>query len=155
MSTICETVEAAVDAIVDRVGSHVVVAMPLGLGKPVPLINALYQRAQADPNLRLRILTALTLEKPRGASPIERAFLEPFVERVYGDCPDPDYQAALRENRLPANIEVSEFYFRPGAMLNSAHAQQHYVSSNYTHAARDVCAQGCNVVAQMVARRVV
>jgi acyl-CoA hydrolase len=155
MTRLFTDVEAATEAIVERIGTRLVVGMPLGLGKPVPLANALYRRAAADPTLKLRFLTALTLEKPRGASPIERAFLEPFVERVYGDCPDPDYQAAVRQNRLPPNVEVSEFYFRPGVMLGSAHAQQHYVSSNYTHAARDAFAGGCNVVAQMVAKRVV
>jgi acyl-CoA hydrolase len=155
MALACADVEAAVDEILRRVGRQVIAGLPLGLGKPVPLVNALYRRAVADPALKLRILTALSLEKPRGASPIERAFLEPFVERVYGDCPDLDYSAPLTANRLPPNVEVSEFFFRPGSMLGSAHAQQHYVSSNYTHAARDAFAQGCNVVAQMVARRVV
>ena len=155
MTTACADVEAAVDAILERIGPGVALGIPLGLGKPVPLVNALYQRVLRNRALTLRILTALTLEKPRGANPIERAFLEPFVERVYGDCPDLDYAAALRENRLPPNVEISEFYFRPGSMLANAHAQQHYVSSNYTHAARDVVAQGCNVVAQMVAKRIV
>lgn len=153
MSVSCEDVESAVEAILERVGRNIVLGVPLGLGKPVPLVNALYRRAVADPSIRLRILTALSLEKPRGASALERAFLEPFVARVYGDCPDLDYLPALREDRLPPNVEISEFYFRPGAMLGSAHAQQHYVSSNYTHAARDAFAQGCNVVAQMVAKR--
>jgi acyl-CoA hydrolase len=146
-------VDQAVAAIVERQGPHLALGLPLGLGKPVPLVNALYRRAQADPGLRLRILTALSLEKPRGASPIERAFLGPFVQRVYGDCPDLDYVAAMREDRLPPNVQVTEFFFRPGSMLGSAHAQQSYISSNYTHAARDVFALGCNVIAQMVARR--
>jgi acyl-CoA hydrolase len=153
MSQVLDSVEAAAEAIVARLGPRIALGIPLGLGKPVPLVNALYRRAAADPALRLRILTALTLEKPRGASAVERAFLAPFVERVYGDCPELEYAAALRENRLPPNVEVSEFFFRPGSMLGNATAQQHYVSSNYTHAARDVVAQGCNVVAQMVARR--
>ena len=153
MSVSCEDVEPAVEAILERVGRRIVLGVPLGLGKPVPLVNALYRRALEDSSIHLRILTALSLDKPRGGSALERAFLEPFVARVYGDCPDLAYLPALRENRLPPNIEVSEFYFRPGAMLDSVHAQQHYVSSNYTHAARDAFAQGCNVVAQMVAKR--
>jgi acyl-CoA hydrolase len=155
MATTCADVETAVDEVLRRAGPRIVLGLPLGLGKPVPLVNALYRRVAADKGLHLRILSALTLEKPRGATPLERAFLAPFIERVYGDCPDPAYAAALRENRLPANVEVSEFFFRPGSMLDNAHAQQHYVSSNYTHAARDAVAQGCNVVAQMVARRVI
>ncbi|MBI3171653.1 MAG: acetyl-CoA hydrolase, partial [Hydrocarboniphaga effusa] len=51
--------------------------------------------------------------------------------------------------------EVCEFFFKPGSFMGNAHAQQHYISSNYTHAARDVFAQGCNVVAQLVAKRTV
>lgn len=155
MTQLCTDVESAVDAILAQLGPRVVVGMPLGLGKPVPVVNALYRRALADSSLQLTILSALTLEKPRGASAIERAFLEPFVARVYRDCPDPEYAAALRENRLPPNVIVSEFFFRPGSLLESQHAQQHYISSNYTHAARDVFAQGCNLVAQMVAKRTV
>lgn len=155
MTRVFDDVEAAADAIVARAGPVVALGVPLGLGKPAPLVNALYQRAARDPRLKLRILTALTLEKPRGANAVQRAFLEPFVARVYGDCPDLDYAAALRAGALPPNVEVSEFFFRPGTMLGNPVAQQHYVSSNYTHAARDAVAQGCNVVAQMVAKRVV
>jgi acyl-CoA hydrolase len=150
---ILDDVERAVDEIIARVGKTVVIGMPLGLGKPVQLINALYHRAVKDPALKLRILTALSLEKPTGASALESAFLQPFVERVYGDCPDLDYLAALRKNALPANVEVYEFFFKPGSFMGNAHAQQHYISSNYTHAARDVFAQGCNVAAQAVCRR--
>lgn len=155
MTVVRASVEEAVADVVARVGPQLVLGIPLGLGKPVPFVNALYRHVQSNAALKLRILTALTLEKPRGASAIERAFLEPIVDRVYGDCPDPEYAAPLRENRLPPNVEVSEFFFKPGSMLGNAHAQQHYISSNYTHAARDVFAQGCNVVAQMVARKVV
>lgn len=146
-------IDAAVAAIAQRIGPRIVLGLPLGLGKPIPLVNALYRRAAADPALHLKILTALSLEKPRGGSELEKAFLEPFVARVYGNCPDLEYETALGRNTLPKNVEVVEFFFRPGSMLGSTHAQQHYISSNYTHAARDVFAQGCNVVAQMVARR--
>ncbi len=150
---IVDDVERAVDEIIARVGTNVVIGMPLGLGKPVQLINALYARALKDRSLKLKILTALSLEKPAGASALERAFLKPFVARVFGDCPDLDYLAALRAKNLPPNVEVCEFFFTPGKFLGNSHAQQHYISSNYTHAARDVFAQGCNVAAQMVCKR--
>ncbi len=145
--------ETCVDEIIRRVGKRISIGMPLGLGKPVALINALYARACRDPEIHLRILTALTLEKPTGSSGLEKAFLEPFVERVFGDCPDITYAKDLNAGTLPANVEVIEFFFRPGSRLKNAHAQQHYISSNYTHAARDVLEQGCNVAAQLVCRR--
>ncbi len=148
-----EDVEACVDAIIEQVGPNIVFGMPLGLGKPIQLINALYARVKADPRLHLRILTALSLEKPVGSSALEKAFLDPFVERVFGDCPDLDYMLDLRARRLPPNVEVCEFFFKPGAMLANNHAQHHYISSNYSHAARDVFAQGCNVAAQTVCKR--
>jgi acyl-CoA hydrolase len=148
-----QDVEACVDTIIERVGKSVVIGLALGLGKPNQLINALYARAKADPALKLRILTALSLEKPEAGSALEKAFLDPFVERVFGNCPDLDYATDLRRKQLPPNVEVCEFFFKPGSMLNNAHAQQHYISSNYSHAARDVFAQGCNVVASVVARR--
>ncbi|MEQ1439204.1 acetyl-CoA hydrolase/transferase C-terminal domain-containing protein [Fontimonas sp. SYSU GA230001] len=150
---VLDDVEAAVDRILGRIGRHIVLGLPLGLGKPVELVNAIYRRALNDHSIHLTILTALSLEKPSGDSPIERAFLEPFVARVFAGVPELAYMQALRDGSLPANVEVCEFYFKPGAMLHNRHAQQHYVSSNYTHAARDVFNRGCNVVAQIVAKR--
>jgi acyl-CoA hydrolase len=152
-AVVLDDVAQAVDDIIARIGKHLVVGLPLGLGKPVELVNALYARAVQDSTLQLKILTALSLEKPTGASAIERAFLKPFVERVFGGVPELDVIADLRANQLPANVQVCEFFFRPGAFMDNAHAQQHYISSNYTHAARDVFNHGCNVVAQMVCKR--
>ena len=148
-----DNVDTAVETIIDRLGPDIRIGMPLGLGKPIQLINALYQRAKADASLQLRILTALSLEKPKPSSELEGRFRQPFVDRVFDDCPDLDYMKDLRAGRLPDNVQVLEFFFKPGSSLGNAHAQQHYISSNYTHAARDVFSQGCNVAAQMVARR--
>lgn len=67
-------VERTVDAIIERLGKDIRVGMPLGLGKPNQLINALYSRARADESLQLTILTALSLEKPGWKSDIERRF---------------------------------------------------------------------------------
>ena len=64
----------AVDAIVQRAGERIACATPLGLGKPVPLLNALYQRVRADPRRHLSIFTALSLEIPRAAGELERRF---------------------------------------------------------------------------------
>ena len=141
-----------VEAILSRVGSRIVVGTPLGIGKPNHLINALYRRAARDPSVHLRIMTALSLERPGWHSDLERRFMEPFAARVFGDYPELEYMRALRSRRLPPNIELSEFYFKSGSMLGVAPAQQEYLSSNYTHVARDMLASGVNVVLQAVGK---
>jgi len=145
--------EVAVDALLARLGKRVACGTPLGLGKPVPLLNALYARARRDPQLHLSILTALSLEVPRAAGDLERRFLEPFAKRMFDGVPQLDYMRDLRAGTVPANIDLNEFYFRPGAMLGVAAAQQGYLSSNYTHVARDMLARGLNAVLVMVAER--
>jgi acyl-CoA hydrolase len=145
--------DAAVDAILARAGPHVVCGTPLGIGKPVPLLNALYGRVKAQPRLRLSIITGLSLELPRAAGDLERRFLEPYARRAFAGVPELDYMRDLRAGALPANIGVSEFYFRPGAMLGLPGAQQSYISSNYTHVARDMRTRGVNAVLVMVAER--
>lgn len=145
-------VDAALDAIIARVGKTLVVGMPLGLGKPPELINALFDRAKADPSLSLTILTALSLEIPAPGKGLEARFMAPFLNRVFAGVPELSYMRALRQNTLPANIVVSEFFFKPGSFLNHAGAQQHYINSNYSHAARDVFNNGCNVVMQAIAK---
>ncbi len=126
---------------------------PLGLGKPVPLLNALYARAKAQARLRLSIISALSLEVPRASGELERRFLEPYARRAFAGVPELDYLRDLRSGRLPANVELNEFYFRPGAMLGLPAAQQSYISSNYTHVTRDMRARGVNAVLVMVAER--
>lgn len=141
------------DAIIEKVGRDVRVAAPLAAGKPNHILNALYRRAKADPSLQLTILTALTLEKPKGASDLERRFMGPFAERVFGDYPDLDYELDRKAGTLPANIHVVEFYFPAGKFLGTAAAQRDYISTNYTHVARDVLDRGVNVVVAQVAER--
>ena len=51
MAELLASVEAAVDRTIARVGKDIVLGAPLGLGKPVQLINAFYRRAQDDPCL--------------------------------------------------------------------------------------------------------
>ncbi|MFT4045120.1 MAG: acetyl-CoA hydrolase/transferase C-terminal domain-containing protein [Solimonas sp.] len=148
-----DDVEVAVERIIEKIGTRIVLGIPLGLGKPVELVNALYRRAVRDPRIRLKIFTALSLAKPHAAPGVERAFMQPFVERVFADVPELDYVRAQRNGSLPPNIEICEFFFLTGALLGNAEAQRDYISSNYTHAARDVVNHGCNVVAQMICRR--
>src|SRR6202140_3217494 len=100
-----DSAEPLADAVIERVGKTIVLAMPLGLGKANHLANALFARAAADSSIRLRIFTALTLEKPHPASELERRFIGPIAERCFGGYPDLAYAAAPRTG-LPANVEV-------------------------------------------------
>jgi acyl-CoA hydrolase len=140
-----------VEATLSRVGKHVVLGLPVAIGKPNTLVNAFVARAAADSSLRLTIVTALSLRAPRGHSELERRFIEPFSRRVFGDYPELEYLRLIERNQLPANIEVLEFYLEPGVWLRNEHLQQHYLSTNYTHVARDALRRGLNVIAQLVA----
>jgi len=141
------------DAIIASVGKTIVLGLPLGLGKAPHIANALYARAAADRSIRLTIFTALTLEKPRYKNLLERRFLEPVIERLFGDWPELAYASALRAGTLPPNIEVNEFFFLAGRWMGVPLAQQSYISANYTHASRYLIERGVNVVAQLVAKR--
>jgi acyl-CoA hydrolase len=145
--------DECVDRIIEAVGNRIVLALPLGLGKPCQIANALYQRAQADPHIQLNILTALHIERPNPTSDLEKRFVEPILERVFGDYPGFEYLSAIRSNSLPPNVEVAEFYLSPGKFLHNVAQQQNYISSNYTHAARDLAALGVNVLAQLVCEK--
>jgi len=147
--------EAVVDEIIRDVGKNLVVGLPLGLGKANHIVNALYARVAADPTISLTLFSALTLEKPKPASLLESRFGGPVVERLFGGYPDLAYVAPLRAGRLPANINVLEFFFLAGRWLHVPFAQQHYISANYTHAASYLLERGLNVVLQLVAKRVV
>jgi acyl-CoA hydrolase len=148
-----QTAEALADAIVREVGPRIVLGLPLGLGKANHIANALYERAAADPSIKLTIFTALTLEKPKARSDLERRFMDPVIERLFGDYPGLAYATALRAGRLPANIEVNEFFFLAGRWLSVEQAQRSYISANYTHATRYLIERGVNVIAQLVAKR--
>ena len=138
-----------------RVGKRVVLALPLGIGKPNLIANEFFRRARADASLDLTIFTALSLRKPSGSSALEKAFIDPLAARIFGNYPGLDYLEAVRANTVPANVRVIEFFFEPGSLLNSPHAQSHYLSANYTHVARELLARGVNVIAHVVARRTV
>jgi len=148
------TPESVANAILQARGPNLVLALPLGLGKANHIANALYARAVADPAISLRILTGLTPEKPPAGRDLGGRFIGPVIERLFGAWPELAYTEARHSGRLPKNIEVNEFFMLAGRWLTAAGAQQSYVSSNYTMAARDVMARGLNVVAQLVARRV-
>ena len=145
-------VETCIEATLSKIGRRIVLGTPLGLGKANHLVNEFFRRAGEDPSIDLHIFTALTLARPRWKSDLERRFLEPLVERLFGGYPDLAYVDPLKRGKLPDNIRVTEFYFRPGSFLNSPLAQQSYMSSNYTHVVRDLLDAGINVLAQLVGK---
>ena len=155
MTTVIDDVGECVEAVLRRVGSRIVLALPLGIGKPNPLANEFYRRAQRDPGIELTILTALSLGRPRARGELERRLLDPIVQRVFGNYVELDYVRDLHANRVPPNVRIVEFFLEPGAFLGSGHAQRNYLSANYTHVAREAMTRGVNVIAQLLAKRVV
>lgn len=148
-----QTAEAdeAARFIFDRVGRDVRVAVPIGIGKPLLLLNALYRRAEADRSLRLSIFTGLTLTRPPYRSSLEARFVGPLLDRLFPTCPEALYVDAIRRGRLPANIRVNEFFLQAGTGLEMAAVQQSYISLNYSHVARHLESVGTNVFAQVLA----
>ena len=147
--------DAIADDIIREVGTNLVVGLPLGLGKANHIVNALYQRAAADRTINLTFFSALTLEKPKPSNLLERRFIAPVIDRLFGGYPDLAYADALHAGALPPNIKVIEFFFLAGKWLHVPFAQQHYISANYTHAASYILERGLNVITQLVAKRVV
>jgi acyl-CoA hydrolase len=145
-------VETCVEETLSRVGRRIALGTPLGLGKANHLVNEFFRRAREDTRIDLHIYTALTLARPRAKSELEQRFLEPLVERLFDGYPELEYVDPLKRGKLPDNIRVTEFYFRPGSFLNSPFAQQSYMSSNYTHVVRDLLDAEINVLAQLVGK---
>jgi hypothetical protein len=147
--------DAIADHIIREVGTHLVVGLPLGLGKANHVVNALYRRAATDRTIDLTFFSALTLEKPKPTNLLERRFIMPVIDRLFGGYPDLAYAEALHAGALPPNIRIIEFFFLAGKWLHVPFAQQHYISANYTHAASYILERGLNVITQLVAKHVV
>ena len=84
MPEVFDDVGHCVDAVLKRVGTRIVLAMPLGIGKPNPLANEFYRRARLDPAIDLTIVTALSLLKPAARSPLEGRLLTPLIAMTCG-----------------------------------------------------------------------
>ena len=153
MPTIVTDADAIADLILHDAGRTLVVGLPLGLGKANHVVNALYARATANRDVTMTLFSALTLEKPQPASDVERRFIGPVIDRLFGGYPDLNFAADLRAGQLPANIEVNEFFFLAGRWTGVAKAQQNYICANYTHASEYLIARGLNVITQLVAKR--
>ncbi|MGV8960973.1 MAG: acetyl-CoA hydrolase/transferase C-terminal domain-containing protein [Stenotrophomonas sp.] len=150
-----DDLEATVDWLLQHVPGPLRIAAPLALGKPHRLLNALYARVAPDPARPLQLSTALSLNPPAGhGNDLEARFIGPFSQRHFGaDFPRLAYADAMLHDRLPAHIQVEEFYMQSGAMLGSSQAQRHYTCLNYTHAAAALAQRSPHAIVQKVARR--
>lgn len=146
-----DNLDQVIDRIIARVGNDIVLGLPLGLGKACTIANALFQRACDNPQLKLTVLTALTLEAPVTSNLLAKRFLEPIADDIFGRYPGLDYAKAARAGKLPPNIQVKEFFLSPGKWLQIPSAQQNYISVNYSLAIDALIEAGMNVVAQLVA----
>lgn len=132
---------------------HIIMGIPIGVGKPVQMVNALYQAAKNNPEYQLDIHTALSLARPQAKSDLEKRLLGPFFDRQFKDVAELDFVADGRAQSLPKNVRIVEFYFKPGEMLKNPGAQQNVLSANYTHVARDMIGRNVNLVTQLVSKR--
>src|SRR5665648_632455 len=80
LGMIYSDVRKCVDEVITYVGKDITFSMTLGLGKPVIFINELYRRAKEDPEISLKIITALSLEKPKSHSELEKRFIQPLSD---------------------------------------------------------------------------
>ncbi|MGV3619351.1 MAG: hypothetical protein ACO1OB_00965, partial [Archangium sp.] len=142
-----------VDRIIQAAGSssELRVAAPLGLGKSHRILNALYQRVAADSSREFTLMTALSLTPPNPSSDLEKRFLQPFLERHFGEnFPTLDYVTAQRRGELPKHVHIEEFYVQSGGLLGKPDAQRRYNSLNYTHVARAVAKREPHAVVHLV-----
>jgi len=151
MTSVTTKFSDSISLLDSKLGEQWIIGTPLGIGKPNPLINHLYNHAKSKKQQSLEIFTALSLEVPHGNSLLERRFLKCFTQRFFGQYPELAYIDDVKHNCVPENITVREFYMQSGKMLHSTTAQKNYVSSNYTHVARDMVDREVNVILQMVA----
>ena len=148
---ITNDLDQSIQAILDHCGNDIHLFIPLALGKPAQLVNALYHYAKDHPEVSLTIMTALTLERPSAGKGLQKEYLGPIFDRVFADYTGCDYMPDVRKNTLPDNVKVYEFFIKSGGLIGVENTQQNYISSNYTHAARDALSNGVNCIAQMVA----
>src|ERR1700675_5223317 len=105
-----DDVAECVESTLARVGPHIVLALPLGIGKPNPLAKEFSRRARRDPAITLKIFTALSLRAPQWHGELERLFLQPLVERLFGGCVPLDYVRDQHLAEVPENVQISEFF---------------------------------------------
>jgi acyl-CoA hydrolase len=150
MTTYHDDYEKTAKNIIATVGKNIVFGAPLGLGKPVGVLNALYRIAMDDPSIHLTIITALTLARPVLHSDLEKRFVEPFLDRILKNYEELLYEQARVEQKLPKNIQVIEFFLSTAKFLKNDYVQQNYICTSYTDVARDTSYYKMNVIGQQV-----
>lgn len=151
MTTHYDNCNLAAKKIIENVGKTIVIGVPLGIGKPVGLLNALYQLASDDKSIHLTIVTGLTLARPLYTNELEKRLAEPILERLIKNYEDPLYEKARVLQQVPDNIKIIEFFLSTAKYLHNSYVQQNYISSNYTSVVRDLLHYSVNVIAQQVA----
>jgi hypothetical protein len=151
MTTNYNDCDIAVKKILVHVGKNITIAVPLGIGKPIGFLNALYRLAVEDKSITLTILTGLTLVRPIIINDLEKRFITPIIAKILGDYEDLLYELDRKKQQLPENINVIEFFFTPGNYLKNNQAQQNYISANYTDALCNLFSYPINIIAQQVA----
>ena len=139
------------EAIVDRAGRDIALAIPIGVGKPVAARQCALppgrgRQAPAPAHLHRPHAGAAALPHQPGAA-LRRAAARPPVRQLS--------RSRLRHGAarggLPPNIEVTEFFLQAGAWLSNAHVQRSYTSLNYSQVAKHLERIGTNVFGQLVA----
>jgi hypothetical protein len=120
----------------------------LGVGKPVRLLNAIYEHAKCHPEVRLTIVTALTLTEEGSSSALGWRLSDPILRRLFGGGPEPCWRADQVAGQIPPNIDVRDFYLTPGRSTNVRAAQQAHISANYHHVAQLPAEMGTNAIVQ-------
>lgn len=147
------SIKQAEEFIVSKSGKELRFAIPLGLGKPNQLVNALYDRVKNQKELKLTFFTALSLDIPQPKTDLEGRFTGPFFSRHFGDdYPRLHYVEDLKKNQVPDNITLHEFYFQAGTTLGNLHAQSNYISLNYTHVAQSILEMKLDGVIQLISK---
>lgn len=136
-----------------KLDGKIIMGVPIGIGKATNMINAIYKVAKQNPQYRLEINSALSLNRPKLKTDLERRLLEPFFDRQFKGLPELEFANDVLNKKLPANVSIVEFYFKPGEVLKNPKAQQYALSSNYTHVPRDLMARNCNLVCQMISKK--
>lgn len=136
--------------LLNDVGNTLIIGVPIGIGKPIYLLNVLYEMACANLNIKLTIITGLTLARPAFKPGLEQSFAEPILQRLTTGYVDPLYELDRRRQALPSNVTVIEFFLTPGNYLHNRYVQSNYISSIYTDVVKDTLVRQMNVLAQQV-----